>query len=51
MGKPGNPIAKDDMAPKLTEEVPTPPGAEEPAEAPETEHIEDDGEPLGANFA
>lgn len=50
MGKPGNPIAKDDMAPKPTDEMPTAPGAE-PAEAPETEHIEDEGEPLGSNFA
>lgn len=50
MGKPGNPIAKDDMALKPTDEAPTPPGSE-PTEAPETEHIEDEGEPLGANFA
>jgi hypothetical protein len=48
--RPGNPIATDDMAPKPTDEAPKAPGSV-PTDAPETEHIEEDGEPIGANFA
>lgn len=48
--KPGKQIQQDDMAPKVTDELPAAPGSA-PTDAPEAEHIEDDGEPLGGNFA
>ena len=48
--RPGNHVSTDDMAPTPIDELPKAPGSA-PADAPETEHIEDDGEPIGANFA
>jgi|GEM_PF-6833053 len=48
--KPGNHVSTEDMMPSPTDEIPAAPGAK-PVEAPETERVEDDGEPLGSSFA
>lgn len=40
---------QDPTPPPADDELPEPP--ETPPPAPETEHIEEEGDPLGANFA
>ncbi len=50
MNKPGNHVETNDMAPSTSDETPKAPDLGS-TEAPETEHIKDEGEPIGSNFA